>query len=761
VSGIVQGVGFRPFVHRRAGELELSGWVLNDSAGVLLEAEGDAEAVAALLRSLREDAPGLAMVEQVEARELEPSGAAGFQIRESPEGSEPDTAVSPEAATCDACLAELFDAADRRYRYPFVNCTACGPRFTIVRGVPYDRPLTTMAAFRMCEACRAEYEDPADRRFHAQPNACPRCGPRARLLSRDGSAVLPGGGEDPVAAAARALRDGSIVAVKGLGGYHLACRADDDRAVAGLRGRKHREEKPFALMVADVTAARALAEVDETAAGLMAGRERPIVLLERRAGAPVADTVAPGAPELGLMLPYSPLHHLLLSDAGTPLVMTSGNLSDEPIAYRDEDALRRLAGIADLFLTHDRPIETRTEDSVVRSLAGRTQMLRRSRGYVPAPIPLPVEARAPVLAVGAELKSTFCLVRGRRAWVGPHIGDLKDFETLLSFGEGIEHFQRLFAVEPALCAHDLHPSYLSTGYARERGGLELVGVQHHHAHLAACLAEHGLTGPALGAIYDGTGYGSDGTIWGGEIIRADLAGFERMARLWQVRLPGGDMAAHEPWRMACSWLAAAHGTEVPDLPEALDGAVEPAAWRNVARLAADGLASPLTSSAGRLFDAVAALCGIRPRVTYEGQAAVELEAACGEDELGAYPLGLIEDEGMLVLDARETILAVERDLADRVGVPRIAARFHNALAAATAEACERCAGGELPVVLSGGVFQNRRLLESTSAVLRDREIEAIVPELLPPNDGGISYGQAAVAAARSAFEPGGKGSQSR
>ncbi|MGZ5310763.1 MAG: carbamoyltransferase HypF, partial [Solirubrobacterales bacterium] len=705
VSGIVQGVGFRPFVHRRAGVLELSGWVLNDSAGVLLEAEGEPGAVDALLRSLREDAPGMARVEAVEARELAPSGGAGFEIRQSPAGSEPDTAVSPEAATCEACLAELFDPAGRRYRYPFVNCTECGPRFTIVRGVPYDRPQTTMASFRMCEACRAEYEDPADRRFHAQPNACPRCGPQARLLGRDGAAVPPSADEDPVATAAGALRKGSIVAVKGLGGYHLACRANDERAVAELRGRKHREDKAFALMVADLAAARALAVVDENAARLLGGRERPIVLLDRRASAAVAGSVAPGAPELGLMLPYSPLHHLLLSDAGMPLVMTSGNLSDEPIAYRDDDALRRLGGIADLFLTHDRPIETRTEDSVLRPRAGRALMLRRSRGYVPAPIPLPLEARAPVLAVGAELKSTFCLARGRRAWVGPHIGDLADFETLLSFGEGIEHFQRLFAVEPALCAHDLHPSYLSTGYAREREGLELVGVQHHHAHLAACLAEHGLTGPALGAIFDGTGYGSDGTIWGGEIIRGDLAGFERMARLWPVRLPGGDMAAREPWRMACSWLAAAHGTEVPDLPEALDGAVEPAAWRNVARLAADGLASPLTSSAGRLFDAVAALCGIRPRVTYEGQAAIELEAACEEGERGAYPLALVEAGDGTRLDARETILAVERDLAERVPVPRIAARFHNALAAATAEACARFAPPPLPVVLSGGVFQ--------------------------------------------------------
>ena len=726
----------------------MSGWVLNDHEGVLIEVEGSADAVAALLRSLRQQAPPLARVEAVEVWDLAPSGGSGFEIRPSDGGGEPDAAVSPDAATCDACLAELLDLGNRRYRYPFINCTDCGPRFSIVDGVPYDRALTTMASFEMCESCRAEFDDPGDRRFHAQPNACTRCGPRARLLDRSGEPLPSTGAEDSVASAARALREGSIVAIKGLGGYHLACRADDESAVAALRGRKHREEKPFALMAADLAAAAALVEIDAAGAALLGGRERPIVLLPRRQGAEVAASVAPGLSELGLMLPYSPLHHLLLGDAGVTLVMTSGNVSDEPIAYHDAEAIQRLGAIADLFLVHDRPIATRTEDSVLRPLGGRPLMLRRSRGFVPSPTPLPIEAGAHLLAVGAELKSTFCLARGRHAWTGPHIGDLRDFESLASFGEGIEHLQRLFAVEPALCAHDLHPSYLSTRYALEREGVEPVGVQHHHAHLAACLAEHGVTDTAVGAIYDGAGYGTDGTIWGGEILAGDLARCERQGSLWPLRLPGGDAAVREPWRMACSWLAAAHGTKSPELPEALDGEVDPLAWRNVCRIAAGGPTSPLTSSMGRLFDAVAALCGIRSRVSYEGQAAIELEAACAGGEQGCYPLPLAEADGRILLDARETILAVERDLSDRVGVALVAARFHEAVAEATAEACARAAAGPMPVVLSGGVFQNRRLLTRTAAILRDRGFEVLVPELLPPNDGGISYGQAAVAAAR-------------
>ena len=741
VEGTVQGVGFRPYVYRLAGELGVAGHVLNDSRGVVVEVEAPAETVDRFLARLVADAPPLAHVERVVPEALEETGETGFAIRESPAGGEPGAAVTPDSATCPDCLAELFDPADRRFRYPFINCTNCGPRFTIVRSVPYDRPNTTMAGFTMCDACRREYEDPADRRFHAQPNACPDCGPALRLLPE---------AEEPLAAAVEALLDGAIVAVKGLGGFHLACFADHEGAVARLRARKHREDKPFALMVPDLTSAQRLVELNDSAASLLLSGARPIVLAPRRVDAGVAAAVAPASAELGVMLPYSPLHHLLLADVGRPLVMTSGNVSDEPIAYRDDEAVERLRDIADVFLLHDRPIETRTDDSVVRVSPGRSQRLRRSRGYVPEAIPLPVETREPLLACGAELKNTFALAKGGRAWVGHHIGDLENYETLRSFTDGISHFERLFAVEPAVVAHDLHPEYLSTKYAHDRDGVRLVGVQHHHAHLAACLAEHGETGPALGAIFDGTGYGGDGTVWGGELLLGDLGGFERAGLLSPVRLPGGEAAIRQPWRMACSWLHEALGA-APVLPERLYGLVEPAAWEQVCGLVRTGLASPLTTSMGRLFDAVAALCGLRAQVNYEGQAAIELEACCDPGEHGAYTLPVAGVEaGPLVLDARATIAELARDLDSGAEPPAVAARFHNAVAAGTADACARLASraGTDTVVLSGGVFQNVRLLGRTSALLGDAGLRVLTPELLPPNDGGIAYGQLAVAAAR-------------
>ena len=740
VEGTVQGVGFRPFVYRVATELGLSGWVLNDSRGVLLEAEGEMGALDDLLERLRTDAPPLAVVEQVSDERIEATGEAGFRITESDEGGEPEAAVSPDVATCDDCLAELIDPGDRRYRYPFTNCTNCGPRFTIVRGVPYDRPLTTMASFEMCALCRAEYEDPLDRRFHAQPNACPDCGPSLMLTDPAGQAVAEGN-EPALEAATLALAEGRILAVKGIGGYHLACRADDEAAVAELRARKHREDKPFALIAPSVEAALELVELDDDAGALLASRERPIVLAPRRSDAPVAPSVAPSSRELGVMLPYSPLHHLLLEDSGAVLVLTSANVSDEPIAYRDTDALERLAGIADLFLMHNRPIETRTDDSVVRVVSGRPLFLRRSRGYVPRDLPL--ATLVPILACGAELKSTFCLAKGNRAWVGHHIGDLKNYETLRSFTGGIEHFERLFAVEPELVAHDLHPEYLSTKYALEREGVETVGVQHHHAHLAAALAEHGEEGPAVGAIFDGTGYGTDGTVWGGELLVGDTSAFERAGHLHPVRMPGGERAIRQPWRMACAWLLEALGPE-PPRPPLLADAVPEEEWTKVAELAASGLASPVTTSAGRLFDAVAALCGIRAEVNYEGQAAVELEAAADPAVRAAYPL-----PGTERLDARETLVAILADLGAGVPVPEVAAKFHNGMAEAAARACAelaRAEGIEL-AVLSGGVFQNRLLLERTTEALERTGLRVLTARLLPPNDGGVAFGQAAVAAA--------------
>ena len=729
VEGVVQGVGFRPFVHRIAAARGLAGFVRNDARGVEIEAEGSADAVDRFLAALRDEAPPLAVVEAVRAVDVDPRGDAGFAIAGSAGGA-PSALVTADAATCPDCLSELRDPGDRRFRYPFVNCTNCGPRFTIVRGVPYDRPLTTMAGFAMCPACRAEYDDPSDRRFHAQPNACPACGPRVRLV---GDAPA---GRDDVERAARALLAGAIVAVKGIGGVHLACRADDDAAVARLRARKHREDRPFALMAADVAAARALVSLGEEDVTLLTSPARPIVLAPRAAGSAVADAVAPSMAELGVMLPYAPLHHLLLGDAGVALVMTSGNVSDEPIAFRDDDALERLAGIADLFLLHDRPIETRVDDSVARVVRGRPTVLRRSRGLVPAAVGLPVACARPVLACGAELKSTFCLARERRAWVGHHIGDLRNAETLASFREGIAHFEELFDVRPEIVAHDLHPQYLSTSYALERDGVELVGVQHHHAHLAACLAEHGVTAPAVGAIYDGTGHGTDGTAWGGEILLGDLRSFERIAHLPAVRLPGGDRAVREPWRMACAWLVAVRG-EIPAIPVALRDHVAADRWDAVARMALSGFAAPETTSMGRLFDAVAALCGVRPVVTYEGQAAIELEALADVAEPGSYPA-----------DPDELVAGRGRRRLRRIPVPVVSARFHRAVAEWTVAACT--AAGTEHVVLSGGVFQNRLLLTWSAERLEALGHTVLVPERLPANDGGIAYGQAAVAAALTA-----------
>jgi hydrogenase maturation protein HypF len=751
VEGTVQGVGFRPYVYRLAREIGLDGFVLNDAHGVLVEVEGSPSSVEEFSERLALEAPPLARVERVTSSGCEPTGAPGFSIRESPRDGVPDAPVTPDSATCPDCLVELLDPADRRFRYPFTNCTNCGPRFTIVRGIPYDRPFTTMSGFTMCERCQAEYDDPGDRRFHAQPNACPECGPSVSLVDLDGEPVTPGGARDAVAAAAEAVNAGRILALKGIGGFHLACRADDEGAVARLRARKHREDKPFAVMPPDLASARTLVSLDAAAERCLLGPERPIVLAPRQPGAPVAAAVAPGATELGVMLPYSPLHHLLLADAGFTLVMTSGNASDEPIAYGDEDARTRLAGIADLFLLHDRPIQTRTDDSVVRLVAGRTTFLRRSRGYVPASIALPGATARPVLGCGAELKSTFCLAKGERAWVGHHIGDLKNYETLRSFQEGIEHFERLFAVAPEVIAHDLHPQYLSTRYASEREGAELVAVQHHHAHLAACLAEHGVSGPALGAIFDGTGYGEDGTVWGGELLLGDLSSFRRVGMLLPVRLPGGERAIRQPWRMACAWLSLAVGAP-PALPRALQGAVSERSWEQVAELARTGVASPVTTSMGRLFDAVAALCGLRVEVNYEGQAAIELEAACEETSLPPYPLPLDGSGELLILDPRPTIEAVAADVERGAPVGLVAARFHAAVAEAAVAACVRAAAEHEVehVALSGGVFQNRRLLGDTVAGLESAGLRALVPELLPCNDGGIAYGQVAVAASRMA-----------
>ena len=774
VAGVVQGVGFRPHAHRLARELGLAGWVRNDARGVVVEVEGESDALDAFLTRLVADAPPLADVEQTRAEPLPPTGARGFAIRASERAAAAaaDALVAADVAVCADCLAEVLDPADRRHRYPFATCTNCGPRYTIVRGVPYDRARTTMARFPLCPACRAEYEDPADRRFHAEPIACPACGPWARLVSGE---RWPGA--DAVAQAAAALRAGRIVAVKGLGGYHLACRADREESVAALRARKRREDKPFALMAPDLATARALVALTPADEALLISPLAPILLAPRRA-ADVAPSVAPRSADLGVMLPATPLHHLLLRDAACgALVMTSGNRSDEPIAHEDEDALMRLTAIADAFLVHDRPIHIRVDDSVVRTIPGRRPVwVRRSRGAVPGALGLPLPARRPLLAAGGELKSTVCVAKGARAWVGHHIGDLHGWETLRAYRQAVEHLERVFDVAPQLVAHDLHPDYRATVEALAREGVEHVAIQHHHAHLAATLAEHGETGPAVGAILDGAGLGSDGTIWGGELLVGGLHGCERAGHLLPVALPGGDCAAREPWRMACAWLtasAAAHaaagdrarsapagarerarGAAHVALPATLGATVPTAAWDAVAALARSKL-SPRTTSAGRLFDAVAALAGMRTTCTYEGQAAAELEAAATRSsERGAYPLPLDDTPDGLVLDARPTILAAAHDADRDLGAPHIAARFHRALAGGLADACARLAEqrGLDTVALGGGVWVNRLLLQLTATAVESRGLRVLAPELLPPGDGGLAYGQAAIAAANDRSE---------
>jgi hydrogenase maturation protein HypF len=722
-------------VHGLAADLGVAGFVGNDPDGVFAEAEGPAGAVAVFVAALRDRAPVLAVVEDVACAPLPPTGAAGFAIVASTSAGRRRSPVSADAATCADCLAELWDPADRRYRYPFVNCTNCGPRFTVVTGIPYDRPLTTMAGFAMCTDCAREYADPADRRFHAQPVCCPACGPALSLVDGAGTAL----GGDPLPAAVDVLRRGGVLAVKGLGGYHLAVDAAAEPAVAALRARKHREERPFAVMAADLAAAGRLGELEPAAAELLSGRRRPIVLLPRRPDAPLAPSVAPANRDVGVMLPYTALHHLLAAELGRPFVLTSGNVSDEPIAYEDADAADRLVGIADAVLRHDRPIHTRVDDSVVRLVRGTPVPVRRSRGYAPEPLPVPWPARRPVLACGAELKSTFCLLRDRHAVVSHHLGDLENWETYRSYVQGIEHYRRLFEIDPALVAHDLHPDYLSTAYALELGGVELTGVQHHHAHIASCLADNGRPGPVIGLALDGTGFGPDGTLWGGEVLVADLVGFRRLGHLAAVPLPGGAAAIREPWRMAAAYLGPEPGEGLPVLRRHAD------AWPVVVSL---GRTAVRTSSAGRLFDAVAAVAGVRDRVSYEGQAAIELEQRVDRAETGGYPARVAGS----VLHGVDLVRAAAEDVLAGRAVGTVAARFHNGLAAGLVELSEqaRVATGLSTVALSGGVLQNAVLLTRLVDDLGVRGFTVLTHSRIPPNDGGISLGQAVVAAARDA-----------
>lgn len=749
VTGLVQGVGFRPFIHRLAIRHQLGGWVRNGSGDVQIEIEGVPPEVEAFVREVAVEAPPLARIERVEVNAHPPRGLTAFSVLDSVDEPGQRQPVSPDVATCAACERELFDPADRRHRYPFITCTDCGPRFTVIEAMPYDRERTSMAAFRQCAACLAEYHTPGDRRYHSESNSCPACGPR--LAFRAGSLQIEGN-EAALAAAVELLGEGRILALRGLGGFHLAVDATAPEAVRRLRERKHRDAKPFAVMVRELADVRELAIVSPAEADLLVSAERPVVLLARRPEAPLAGQVAPGLAWIGIMLPATPLHHLLLAGIGRPLVMTSGNLSEEPIATGNDEARERLAAIADGFLLHDREIVARYDDSVVRVVQEAPVLIRRARGYAPMPLRLPVAAPVPLLAVGPHLKNTFTLVHGDWAYVSQHIGDLENLETLAHFQEGLGRCQRLFRIEPRVVARDRHPGYLSTRVAREFG-LPEIAVQHHHAHVAAVLAEHGECGPAIGVAFDGTGLGDDETIWGAEFLVAGLWDYVRLGTFRPAPLPGGDLAARTPWRAALGYQSLA-----PDLAPLLAIAFEgiPESQRTLAeQQIARRVNAPLASSMGRLFDAAAALLGVRREASYEGQAAMELESLAGRRPAAEYPARIAERGRLLVADPTSTLAALGWRRQRGAAVADLAADFHASIARTTEEMVHQLAErtGLRTVALAGGTFQNARLLESVRTRLEGLDLRVLAPRLLSPNDGAISYGQAAVAAARLATGP--------
>ncbi len=727
VRGIVQGVGFRPFVYNLAKKLGLAGYVLNSSAGVLIEVEGDRAQIDRFVHQLKRNPPPLAQIEEVAIASMEPAGYATFEIRKSVDEPGRLAPVSPDVATCPDCLRDFQTPGNRRFGYPFTNCTNCGPRYTITKAIPYDRPLTTMACFPMCEQCLREYEDPSDRRFHAQPNACPDCGPSLTLS---------------IGAARDLLREGRIVAIKGLGGFHLVCDPFNDAAVQLLRERKKRSDKPFALMVPDDAAAEKLCFVSEEERAALTSIRRPIVILERRPDARISQALAPGNNTLGVMLPYTPLHHLLFGESLSALVMTSGNLSEEPIVTGNREAAQRLHSIADAFLFHNRDIHTRVDDSVARVFAGQERILRRSRGYAPHPVTLSFPV-AEILACGAELKNTFCLTKQHHAFLSQHIGNLENYETLVFYRETLDRMKQLFRIAPTAVAYDLHPQYLSTKLALEMTDVQQIGVQHHHAHIASCMAENGITEKVIGVAFDGTGYGTDGKIWGGEFLVADFAGFERRAHFRYIALAGGDTAVREPWRLGLSYLLDTFGAQLGSLDLPLLGRVPRKKIATIRSMIERRINTVETSACGRLFDAVASILGIRDEVNFEAQAAIELEASAfaGVDEI--YPFEIASDQ----IDVRPMIEAIVRDVLAAKPTGWISAAFHNTMAAIVVDVCTRLRLAEriTRVCLSGGTFQNVYLAGRAVAGLGAAGFEVFLHSKVPPNDGGISLGQAVIA----------------
>ncbi|HWE48828.1 MAG TPA: carbamoyltransferase HypF [Bryobacteraceae bacterium] len=767
VRGVVQGVGFRPFVYRIARRCDIRGTVLNSSDGVVIEAEGSESGLGSFVAALQTELPPLARIDELSVQEEEYRGEAGFVIEPSAAIEGHFALVPPDIATCAECAADFTSPDNRRFQYPFTNCTNCGPRYTIIRDIPYDRPNTTMADFPMCAPCRAEYEDPLNRRFHAEPNACPDCGPSLALLAAEELAEenaprFAAGREVPaiLQRTRELLRQGRIVAIKGLGGFHLVCDAANEEAVALLRERKRRSGKAFAVMARSARVAAKFCQLSGEEQRLLEGPRKPIVLLARRMGAGiasgVASGVAPGNARLGVMLPYTPLHHLLFDDDLQVLVMTSGNMSEEPIVSRNEDAWRRLHTLADYFLLHNRAIQARVDDSVVQIFRGGEYPVRRSRGYAPDPIRLGMPL-AEVLACGGELKNTLCLTKDRYAILSQHIGDLENLETAEFFRETLLHLQRFFRVTPRAVAHDLHPNYLSTRFALRESGLQPIGVQHHHAHIASCMADNGIDGEVIGVALDGTGYGRDGKIWGGEFLTCDFQSFERRGHLRYIPLAGGDRAVRQPWRSALAYLRDTFGEAAGSLPLSLFREVPSKQVRVVESMIARSIQTIETSSCGRLFDAVSSILGIRHETTYEGQAAIELEAAAASLHLApssAYPFMfedvMFENSHTFQVDLRATIESIVGDIADGVPAPEISARFHSTVAGVVGDSCDRIrrARGLNRVCLSGGTFQNLRLLDESLTILTEKGFEVFIHHRVPANDGGLALGQAAIASAR-------------
>ena len=754
ITGVVQGVGFRPFVYNLATTLNLKGWVKNTSAGVDIEADGDKDRLDSFLQKLRDDAPPLSRIDDFSASFGPGNGFTQFDIIHSESVDGAFQPISPDVAICDDCLRELFDPNDRRYHYPFINCTNCGPRFTIIQDIPYDRPFTTMAGFKLCPDCEREYKDPTNRRFHAQPVACPVCGPRVWLETQNDECRMMN--DEAIIQTQRLLEEGKIVAIKGLGGFHLACDATNAKAVTELRTRKLRVDKPFALMMPDLETIEKHCFVSNAEKELLTSSAHPIVLLKKKPESKIVEEVSPKQDWLGVMLPYTPLHYLLFSNSPfTVLVMTSGNLSEEPIATDNDEARERLSKLADAFLMHDRDIHIRCDDSVVRTFErsnvetlkpSNIYPIRRSRGYSPFPVKLPFEVPQ-ILATGSELKNTFCLTNGNYAFLSHHIGDMENYETLKSFAQGVEHFERLFRVQPVAIAHDMHPNYLATRYAlehAERENLPTFAIQHHHAHVAACMAEHGLTEPVIGVSFDGTGYGDDGAIWGGEFLVADAKSYQRAAQLEYFPLPGGDAAIKKPARTALALLWSLG----LDWDDALESVKEFCAEDQVTlRVQLEKkINTPMTSSMGRLFDAVSALAGVRQKVNYEGQAAIEFEAMADSAEVGQYAFGV--ESGMVRV--RGVVEALIKDVMTGIPTSKISARFHNGLAEAVRETVQKISRDTSlrSVVLSGGVWQNMTLLQKTISLLRKDGFEIYIHREVPTNDGGLSLGQAYIAASR-------------